>query len=129
MKNLIVRLFFIILSGVFLFSYIFPWHSYGIEVPYSGKDYKLGLDLQWWIELDYKVDLSEAKQEEDYNSERKNAILEGLKSIIDKRVESLNINDSVITTATYADEEHIIVQIPLKWNSSFENNENNKRAR
>lgn len=129
MTNLISRLFFIILSGALIFSYVFPWASYGIEVPYTGKDYKLGLDLQWGIELDYKVDLTEAKKEEDYNSERKKAILEWLKSIIDKRVESLNINDSVITTATYADEEHIIVQIPLKWNSSFENTENIKRAK
>lgn len=129
MKNLIFRLFFIILSGLLIFAYVFPWSSYDIEVPFTGSEYKLWLDLQGWIELDYKVDLTEAKQEEDYDSERKNAILEGLKSIIDKRVESLNINDSVITTASYADEEHIIVQIPLKWNSSFENSENIQRAK
>ena len=129
MKNLIFRLFFIILAGALLFSYVFPRKSYGIQVPYSGNDYKLGLDLQWGIELDYKVDLTEAEKEEDYNAERKKAILEGLKSIIDKRVESLKINDSVITTASYAWEEHIIVQIPLKGNSSFENNANIKRAK
>ncbi len=129
MKNLIFRLFFIILSGVLLFSYVFPWSSYGIEVPFTGNDYKLGLDLQWGIELDYKVDLTEAEKEEDYDSERKKAILEGLKSIIDKRIETLKINDSVITTASYAWEEHIIVQIPLKWNSWFENNANIKRAK
>ena len=129
MKNLVFRLFFIVLAGVMLFSYVFPWNSYGINVPFSGKDYKLWLDLQWGIELDYKVDLTEAKKEEDYNSERENAILEGLKSIIDKRIETLKINDSVITTASYWWEEHIIVQIPLKWNSGFENNENIKRAK
>lgn len=129
MKNLIFRLFFIILTWALLFSYVFPRKSYGIDVPYSGNDYKLGLDLQWGIELDYKVDLTEAEKEEDYNAERKKAILEWLKSIIDKRVESLKINDSVITTASYAWEEHIIVQIPLKGNSSFENNANIKRAK
>ena len=129
MKNLIFRLFFIILAGAMLFSYVFPRNSYGIDVPFSGNEYKLGLDLQWGIELDYKVDLSVAEKEEDYNSERKKAILEGLKSIIDKRVETLKIKDSVITTASYAGEEHIIVQIPLKWNSSFENNANIKRAK
>ena len=80
----------------------------------NATDVKLGLDLSGGIELDYKVDLTEAQQEEDYNATRKNAIVEGLKSIIDKRVETLNINDSVITSASYGSEEHIIVQIPLK---------------
>ena len=100
-----------------------------MQVPYSGRDYKLGLDLQWGIELDYKIDLSQAEKEADYNSTRKTAIVEGLKSIIDKRVETLNINDSTITSATYGSEEHIIVQIPLKGNSSFENWENIERAK
>ena len=129
MRNLVFRLFFIVIIGVLLFSYIFPWNSYGINVPFTGKDYKLWLDLQWWIELDYKVDLEEAKQEEGYNSDKENKIIEGLKSIIDKRIETLNINDSVITTASYGWEQHIIVQIPLKWNNSLENNENIQKAK
>lgn len=106
-----------------------PWKYFGLEVPLSGPDYKLGLDLQWWIELDYKVDLSEVKQEEDYDSNRKKAVIEGLKSIIDKRVESLNINDSVITGASYGGEEHIIVQIPLKGNDAMQNSDNIERAK
>ncbi len=100
-----------------------------MEVPFSWKDYKLGLDLQWWIELDYKVDLTEVKKEEDYDSNRKKAIIEWLKSIVEKRIQSLNINDSIITGASYAWEEHIIVQIPLKGNDSLENNENIQRAK
>lgn len=129
MKNLVFRLLFITLAGVMLFSYIFPWSSYGIDVPFSGKDYKLGLDLQGGIELDYKVDLSEAEKEEDYSSEREKQIIEWLKAIIDKRVETLNISDSVITSASYAGEKHIIVQIPLKGNSTLENNANIKKAK
>lgn len=129
MKNLLFRLLFILITGGLLFVYIFPWANYGIQMPFTGKDYRLGLDLQGGIELDYKVDLSEASQEEGYNNARENEIVEGLKSIIDKRVETLKINDSVITTATYAGEKHIIVQIPLKGNSSFENNENIQRAK
>jgi hypothetical protein len=46
MKNLVFRLFFITIFGLLLFIYIFPWSSYNIDVPFSGKDYKLGLDLQ-----------------------------------------------------------------------------------
>ena len=93
------------------------------------QEYRLGLDLQWWIELDYTVDLSEAQEDEDYSPTKETQIIEWLKSIIDKRIETLNINDSVITTASYGWEQHIIVQIPLKWNNSLENNENIERAK
>lgn len=129
MNKLVFRLFLIVVFGWLLFSYVFPWSAYNIDVPYSWKDYRLGLDLRWGIELDYKVDLEEAKLEEDYTPAKEKEIIEWLKSIIDKRVETLNINDSVITSASYAGEQHIIVQIPMKWNDSLENNENIKRAK
>lgn len=106
-----------------------PWSYFNLEVPFSWPEYKLWLDLSWWIELDYKVDLTEVEQEEDYNVQRKNSVIEGLKSIIDKRIETLNINDSVITNASYGWEEHIIVQIPLKWNDALQSSENIERAK
>ena len=129
MKILVYRLFLLLISGSILFYYAFPWNTYNIDVPFSWKDYRLGLDLQWWIELDYKVDLSEAKLEKDYNREKEREIIEWLKTIIDKRIESLNINDSVILSSDYAWEKHIIVQIPLKWNSFLEDKENIKKAK
>ena len=129
MKNLLFKIFFIVTFWVLIFLYVFPRNSYGINIPFSWNDYKLWLDLQWWIELDYKIDLEEVRQEDDYNSEKEKSIIEWLKSIIDKRVEALNINDSVISSANYWWEQHIIVQIPLKWNSDFENKENIKRAK
>jgi len=100
-----------------------------MQMPFSGPDYKLGLDLSWGIELDYKVDLSEVEQEEWYDANRKNSVLEWLKSIIDRRIETLWINDSVITWASYGGEEHIIVQIPLKWNDALQNSDNIERAK
>lgn len=129
MRHLVFRLFLIFLSWVILLLYTFPWSSYNIQVPFSGSEYKLWLDLQWWIELDYKVDLTEAKKAEEYNKEKEKEIIEWLKSIIDRRIESLKINDSVITSASYAWEKHIIVQIPLKWNSSLENSDNIEKAK
>ena len=130
MKKLAFRLLFIVISWILLFIYIFPRSNpEEIWIPFQIKDYKLWLDLQWWIELDYKVDLEEAKTEKDYSASRKKDIIEWLKSIIDRRVESLNINDSMIISANYAGEEHIIVQIPLKWNSTLENKENIKKAK
>jgi len=100
-----------------------------MQIPFSGPEYKLGLDLSWGIELDYKVDLSEVEQEEWYDANRKNSVLEWLKSIIDRRIETLWINDSVITWASYGGEEHIIVQIPLKWNDALQNSDNIERAK
>ena len=129
MKTLITRLFLLVIAGLALTYYAFPWNSYDIEVPFAGADYKLGLDLQGWVELDYKVDLSEAKLEKDYDREREKSIIEWLKSIIDKRITTLKINDSVIVTADYAWEKHIIVQIPLKWNSTLEDKNNIKKAK
>lgn len=129
MDKLFFKLFLIVLLSIWAFYLAFPWSNYNIDAPFSGQDYKLWLDLQWWVELDYKVDLEEVSKEENYNMQRENAILEWLKSIIDKRVEALNINDSVITTANYGWEKHIIVQIPLKWTNKEENELNIKRAK
>ena len=129
MKALIFKLFLTALGGVFIMVFAMPWNYFNLQVPFSGPDYKLGLDLQGGIELDYKVDLAEAREEDDYDQERENSIIEGLKSIIDKRIETLNINDSVITSASYAGEEHIIVQIPLKGNDALQNSDNIERAK
>ncbi len=129
MRHLIFRLFLLIIAWGMLLSYVFPWSSYNIDVPFSWSEYKLGLDLQGGIELDYKVDLEEAQKDPDFDKEKEKEILEGLKSIVDKRIQSLNINDSVITSASYGGEKHIIVQIPLKWNNSLENSENIEKAK
>ncbi|MCH8518254.1 protein translocase subunit SecD [Candidatus Gracilibacteria bacterium] len=129
MKELIMKLLFTSIAGMMMLAFTIPWGYFGINMPFSGPDFRLGLDLQGGIELDYTVDLSEAMREENFNNQRKNEIIEGLKSIIDRRVETLNINDSIITSANYAGEEHIIVQIPLKGNDELENSDNIERAK
>lgn len=117
---------FIICASLF---FAFPWKENSMNLPLSGNEYKLWLDLSWGIVLDYKVDLEEAEKEEWYNQTVENNIIEGLKSIVDRRVSSLNINDSVITSSSYWEERHIIVEIPLASDNSDENNENIKRAK
>lgn len=130
MNKLLHRLYLlIILSLIFIYIAI-PWKSlFNIDMPFSGQDYRLGLDLQWWIELDYRVDLSEVRQNPDFNRQKQDEILEWLKSIIDRRVESLNINDSIITTANYSWEQHIIVQIPMPSINDEEAQMNINRAK
>jgi len=131
MNKLLLRLGFIILAGILLLGYVLPLEKYWINLPeqFKVQDYKLGLDLQGWVELDYKVDLEEVKKEDDYSPQREKQILEWLKSIINKRIEALQINDSVLTTADYAGEQHIIVQIPLKWKNPEEDKLNIARAK
>lgn len=131
MSKLFTRLGLIILVWILLLGYVLPLDKYGVNLPESlqGQEYKLGLDLQGWVELDYKVDLEEVKLEKDYTPQKEKDILEGLKRIIDKRIEWLKINDSVITSASYAWEKHIIVQIPLKWKNPEEDKLNISRAK
>ena len=118
-----------IITVILAAFFVTPWTSFWVDLPFSGKEYKLGLDLQGWVELDYKVDLEKAKEEADYSKQKETEIIEWLKRIIDRRVESLNINDSVITSASYGSEKHIIVQIPLKGKTREENDANIERAK
>ncbi|MDD5213670.1 MAG: protein translocase subunit SecD [Candidatus Gracilibacteria bacterium] len=129
MEKRFFNLVIIVFIAAFSLFYTIPWASFGITMPFTGNIYKLGLDLQGGVELDYKVDLDKVRADKDNNKQKEDSIVEGLKSIVDKRIESLNISDSVITTADYGTEKHIIVQIPLKGKDTTEDNANIKRAK
>jgi len=123
------RLIIVIILSLASLYFAFPWYAYDISTPANNLPYKLGLDLQGGVELDYKVDLAEVSKEAWYNNQREQSIIEGLKSIIEKRVQALNINDSTISSANYGGEQHIIVQIPLKGDSKEADQLNIKRAK
>ncbi len=129
MKNIWLRIVVIFILAIWWIAYIVPWTSLWINPGFQTENFKLGLDLKWWIELDYKINLDQVRDDVDYNKEKENSIIEQLKLIVDKRISSLDINDSVITTATYWDQKHIIVQIPLKWKSLEEDKENIERVK
>lgn len=92
-------------------AFVFPWKIIGVTTPewLSKYDYKLGLDLHGGVELDYKVDFDAIKDRPNVN---KKIVVEGLKSIIEKRVNSLGTAEPTIQEASYGNEEHIIVQVP-----------------
>ncbi|MDR3150154.1 MAG: hypothetical protein LBU14_00495 [Candidatus Peribacteria bacterium] len=46
MRHIAFRIFVILICIIFVILYVFPWKNYGIEMPFSGGDYRLGLDLQ-----------------------------------------------------------------------------------
>ncbi len=134
MKNIWLKISAIIIISLLGLFYIIPWQSIGLDNPLNtlwiqSDSYKLWLDLKWWIELDYKVNLDERKKEKWYDKKREKDIIEQLKLIVDKRISSLWIDDSVITTANYSWEQHIIVQIPLKWKNLKEDRKNIERVK
>ena len=131
MKNIWLKISAIIILSILGLFYIIPWQSLGLTNPLNlnSSNYKLGLDLKWWIELDYKINLEERKKEKWYDKNKEKNIIEQLKLIVDKRISSLWIDDSVITTANYSWEQHIIVQIPLKWKNLKEDKKNIERVK
>ncbi len=112
MKNLGLKFFAIILVSTIALGYILPLKEYGINLPFDTGTYRLGLDLHGGVELDYKIDFEDLKSRGQTYNERD--VTEGLKSIIEKRVNSLGTAEPTISTAKYGDESHIIVQIPTQ---------------
>lgn len=110
MKWIWLRIAWIFILLAITFYIIFPWANFGVEAPFTGKEYKLWLDLHGWVELDYKIDLDVAKNKWWVYNEKD--VTEWLKSIVEKRVNSLGTAEPTILNATYWDESHIIVQIP-----------------
>jgi protein-export membrane protein SecD len=103
----------IVTSGL----YIVPWNQYGIDNAFLNKPYTLGLDLQWGVELDYKVDLDTFRSQSGKTSEQN--VVEWIKSVIDKRVNTLGLAEPTIQTAKYGSDNHIIVQIPTQAHSNL----------
>lgn len=65
----------------------------------------LGLDLQGGSQLDYKIDLTKVP-EKDHES-----IVEGVKEVIEKRVNRLGVAEPNIYVSSVADESHIVVEL------------------
>ncbi|MBI5754672.1 peptidylprolyl isomerase, partial [Candidatus Peregrinibacteria bacterium] len=66
---------------------------------------RLGLDLQGGTQLDYKIDLRKVPEKDQA------AIVEGVKEVINKRVNGLGVSEPNIYSSSIADEEHIIVEL------------------
>lgn len=46
MKPLISKIFFTVCASILIVFLALPWGHWGFNIPFSGPDYKLGLDLQ-----------------------------------------------------------------------------------
>lgn len=123
--NITHRLLVVVALIVLSALYILPWSQYGVDNAFLNKPYTLGLDLQWGVELDYKVDLDTATAQSGATTELN--IVEGIKSVIDKRVNSLGLAEPTIQTAKYGSDNHIIVQIPTQAHSDLSDVERKAR--
>ncbi len=112
MKYIGLKFSAIVVLTVVALGYVLPLKEFGINLPFDTGAYKLGLDLHGGVELDYKIDFDDLKNRGQVYSERD--VTEGLKSIVEKRVNSLGTAEPTISTAKYGDESHIIVQIPTQ---------------
>lgn len=115
MKQLGFKFISILVLSLLALGYTLPLKEMGVNLPVDTGTYRLGLDLHGGVELDYKIDFNDLKTRGQTYNERE--VTEGLKSIIEKRVNTLGTAEPTISTAKYGDESHIIVQIPTQ---SFE---------
>ena len=72
----------------------------------------LGLDLQGGSQLDFKIDLRKVPEADQEN------IVEGVKEVIERRVNRLGVSEPNIYIAKIAEEIHIIVEIAENANLS-----------
>ncbi|MDP3975605.1 MAG: hypothetical protein Q8P95_01690, partial [bacterium] len=76
----------------------------------------LGLDLQGGTQLDYEIDLKNAhERNSDDNSDNDvdvSALLEGVKDVIERRVNSLGVAEPNIYLSSVGEEWHIVVELP-----------------
>jgi protein-export membrane protein SecD len=76
----------------------------------------LGLDLQGGTQLDYQIDMTDARarnaDEDPDNDVDLNALLDGVKDVIERRVNSLGVSEPSIYLSSAGEEQHIIVELP-----------------
>lgn len=75
----------------------------------------LGLDLQGGTQLDYRIDLRNAKKrnedDDDSNDVRLYDVIEGVRTTIERRVDGLGVSEPQIYLSNIAGEDHIIVEL------------------
>ena len=118
-KNLIIVLILVI-----LFSLVdLPAKGGASDLPvigpvvtwFNSQKIHLGLDLQGGTQLDYEIDLNEAKNrnnnddsDDDVNIED---LVQGVKEVIENRVNALGVSEPNIYLSEIGDERHIVVEL------------------
>jgi preprotein translocase subunit SecD len=115
----------ILLFTVFLGLTANPWKFSPLEtnIPVitpvwnwiQSSQVNLGLDLQGGTQLDYEIDLSDARARNNDEDPDNNVdiaqLLDGVKDVIEKRVNSLGVSEPNIYLSSAGEEQHIVVEL------------------
>ncbi len=118
-KFLSWKIFVILISALIIGFYDLPPKTQENLLPFIPKDgevtengevvqktkMKLGLDLQGGSQLDYKINLNEVPDAD------KPSIIEGVREVIERRVNGLGVSEPNIYISEIAGETHIIVEL------------------
>lgn len=109
--NRILQSAIIILVALLLGFYNLPGDTQKQIFPYFPQDFynqkiNLGLDLQGGSQLDYKIDLRKVPESD------RESIVEGITTVIHKRVNGLGVAEPNIYGSNVGDEKHIVVELP-----------------
>lgn len=107
-RSTYAKVIVIILFAMFLGYFDLP-STYqnipGTPESFQSSKIHLGLDLQGGSQLDYKIDLRKVPVKD------QKAIVEGVKTVINRRVNSLGVSEPNIYTSSIGDEQHLIVEL------------------
>ena len=109
-KYFSAKLVIIILAALFLGFFDLPSNTQKAIIPFTQEaitktKINLGLDLQGGSQLDYKIDLRNVPEKD------RTDIIDGVKAVIEKRVNSLGVAEPNIYMSDLAEETHIIVEL------------------
>jgi len=101
---------YIILLGIVILAFLagnfaYPKYIKSIFPNFWDVDFKLGLDLQGGTHLLYQADLSNIDKE-DYSS-----AMEGLRDIIERRVNMFGVAEPVVQTQELGDQHRLVVEL------------------
>ncbi len=112
----------IVLALVFGFA-DYPFKGGASDIPvigpvitwFNSQKVHLGLDLQGGTQLDYEIDLSEANKRNANNNPDDDVnvadLIQGVKEVIENRVNALGVSEPNIYLSDIGDEHHIVVEL------------------
>ncbi|MCF7812772.1 protein translocase subunit SecD [Candidatus Gracilibacteria bacterium] len=122
-KQIIHRFLFVIAIAIFAFLVGVPSSLYGdtfIGKKLSDLKITLGLDLAGGTELDYRIDLSEAREQNNdddpANDVNLNTIAESVRDSLEQRVNPAGVGEIVVKRSQVEGQEHVIIQMPPSSN-------------
>ncbi|MCF7847061.1 MAG: protein translocase subunit SecD [Candidatus Gracilibacteria bacterium] len=122
-KTIINRFLFVVLITVVAGIIATPHHYFGDTLVGKKLEHfriTLGLDLAGGTELDYKIDLSDARaqnnDDDPENDVNVDAIAESVRDALEQRVNPAGVGEIVVKRSEVDDQQHVLIQMPPSSN-------------